>query len=260
MNTRERIIEAAYELAEQRPSDQIRFADVAKAAGVHWTAVRRHFGSREDMRRQLTQWQTENGRPFADTRTRILEAAARVFAEQGYAGATLDHVAAEAGLTKGAVYWHFSGKSDLFLALCERTLNAQLRTLPGRTREAVGSPDPAQALTRLLAEAMACCEPGSSQPLLFFEFVVSSREPAVKEKLRKAYGNILDGTEAFLKPLRDGGMLDRNADPQALSILFQALINGLTLAWIIDPDRVRFDRLLPQLSRILWEGLKPENA
>ena len=46
-------------------------------------------------------------------------AAARVFAEHGFHGATLDEVAAAAGFSKGAVYSNFKNKEDLFLALLE---------------------------------------------------------------------------------------------------------------------------------------------
>ena len=49
------------------------------------------------------------------TRERLLEAAARVYAQHGFGGATLDEVAAEAGLTKGAVYSHFGSKENLLL-------------------------------------------------------------------------------------------------------------------------------------------------
>ena len=51
------------------------------------------------------------------THRRLLEAAERVFLKMGYQGATLDSIAADAGYTKGAVYWHFDSKEALFLEL-----------------------------------------------------------------------------------------------------------------------------------------------
>jgi AcrR family transcriptional regulator len=62
----------------------------------------------------------------AATRTRLLEAAARVYAAHGFAGATLDDVAEEAGLTKGAVYGHFGSKDNLLVALMEEYLAAEI--------------------------------------------------------------------------------------------------------------------------------------
>ena len=62
----------------------------------------------------------------AQTRARLLDAAARVYARRGFDGATLDEVAAEAGFTKGAVYSHFGSKENLLLALSQQQRDAQL--------------------------------------------------------------------------------------------------------------------------------------
>lgn len=52
-----------------------------------------------------------------ETRNNILGAAERLFYEKGVSNATLEDVAKAAGVTRGAIYWHFSNKTDLFLAL-----------------------------------------------------------------------------------------------------------------------------------------------
>ena len=55
------------------------------------------------------------------TRNKLLDAAQDVFYRKGVAGATLADVAVVAGVTRGAVYWHFENKVDLFNALMRRT-------------------------------------------------------------------------------------------------------------------------------------------
>jgi AcrR family transcriptional regulator len=62
----------------------------------------------------------------AATRTKLLQAAATVYANHGFAGATLDDVAKQAGLTKGAVYGHFGSKDNLLVALMEEYLAAEI--------------------------------------------------------------------------------------------------------------------------------------
>ncbi len=52
-----------------------------------------------------------------ETRRKILSAAERVFYKKGVSGTTLEEIASEAGVTRGAIYWHFANKTDLFLAL-----------------------------------------------------------------------------------------------------------------------------------------------
>src|SRR3954462_12141081 len=80
-------------------------------------------------------------RPRLDRRTRaaraqgregrdeLLAAALRVFAERGYRQAGVDEIAAEAGYSKGALYWHFAGKDDLLLALLEERVDAPMRAM-----------------------------------------------------------------------------------------------------------------------------------
>ncbi|WP_079435156.1 TetR family transcriptional regulator [Zoogloea sp. LCSB751] len=84
------------------------------------------------------------------TRRHILDAARRVFLECGVARTTLERVAAAAGVTRGAVYWHFKNKTDLFFAMREQA------TLPFVDRvvfdEVEG--DPLQGIERALGEVI----------------------------------------------------------------------------------------------------------
>src|SRR3954447_22637663 len=61
-----------------------------------------------------------------DGRAALLEAALGVFAERGYRDASVDEIAARAGYSKGAIYFHFSGKEDLFFALLAERVAAPL--------------------------------------------------------------------------------------------------------------------------------------
>ena len=61
------------------------------------------------------------------TREHLLAAAAEVFAERGFHGASLDEVAAVAGFTKGAVYSNFKNKEDLFLALLKESYDREMQ-------------------------------------------------------------------------------------------------------------------------------------
>ncbi len=54
------------------------------------------------------------------TRQRLIEAAREVFLERGVSHTTMEHIAARAGVTRGAIYWHFNNKIDLFQAMREQ--------------------------------------------------------------------------------------------------------------------------------------------
>src|SRR5438309_8776053 len=62
-----------------------------------------------------------------EARDELLGAALRVFARRGYREAGVDEIAAEAGYSKGAVYWHFSGKEALLLTLLEERIDGPMR-------------------------------------------------------------------------------------------------------------------------------------
>lgn len=75
----------------------------------------------------------------AETRKRLLDAARSVFMKIGYHGATLDMIAAEAGFTKGALYWHFRNKQAIFLTLIEESIAKNLGAV--NSLLAGGTPD-----------------------------------------------------------------------------------------------------------------------
>src|SRR5437763_5412142 len=82
-----------------------------------------NHGTRLDRRTRAAR---AEGRQARDA---LLSAAVRVFARRGYREAGVDEIAAEAGYSKGALYWHFSGKDELFLALLEERIDAPMREM-----------------------------------------------------------------------------------------------------------------------------------
>ncbi|MDN4068749.1 TetR family transcriptional regulator [Paenibacillus vini] len=257
MSVRTQVLKSAEELVKSKPFDQITFAEIAKMAGVHWTAVRRHFGDKQGLRSWLAERQSDNNGTLADTRTRILEAAAKVFAEQGYATASLEKAAAEAGMTKGAVYWHFSSKQDLFLAIMERNLIQQNRQLPVQIENLLEADDPESALYAWLKSQFDCLEAGDGGPQLFLEFITSSREPEVRDKLQAMFGQSLEALGGFLAQMQQKGYIAQGLDPQSLGIMVDALMKGIVIEWLIDPVSCQLEPLLQTAAKVLWRGLAP---
>lgn len=87
------------------------------------------------------------------TRLAILEAAERLFLERGVAHTSLDVIAREAGVTRGAVYWHFQNKAHLF-----HEMLSQVRLPPEQLTERLchcGNDDPLRSLYDLSVEVIA---------------------------------------------------------------------------------------------------------
>ena len=110
------------------------------------------------------------------TRSRLLEAAQRVFFERGFHGASLEAVSEEAGLTKGAVYSQFESKADLFLAYQEERNTQTIQRVADRLAELGPGDWPLGVIVehwrnRLLHESL-------EQSLLVIEFWASAcRDP-----------------------------------------------------------------------------------
>jgi TetR/AcrR family transcriptional regulator len=111
---KERLIQAAVELAQEQPFDDITIEEIITSARLSRPAFYYHFaGGKEELRGELVQRGVLEEAPAHDTRKAILEAAQRVFARSGVSAATLDDIASEAGVTRGALCWHYHSKEDL---------------------------------------------------------------------------------------------------------------------------------------------------
>jgi AcrR family transcriptional regulator len=115
---RERIIQATKTLARERPFDDITIEEIIKTAELSRPAFYYHFtGGKEELRAELVHRGLLDDMPTQNTHLAILEAAVRIFARSGVSAATLEDIAAEAGVTRGTLCWHFHSKDDLVSAI-----------------------------------------------------------------------------------------------------------------------------------------------
>src|ERR687892_1067088 len=87
-----------------------------------------------------------------EARNELLSAALRVFARRGYRDAGVEEIAAEAGYSKGALYWHFSGKEELLLTLLEERIDKPMRERFALLASAPPERDMSVEATRAFAE------------------------------------------------------------------------------------------------------------
>ena len=189
----------------------------------------------------------------AAVRRRLLDAALQVFAEQGFASASLDQVAEAAGLTKGAIYSNFAGKDDLFFAMMKDQVTKRIETV--RTALGASSPgaDGEQArhdIGRLLTEAFT---QQREWQLVFLDFWqravrdddVRAQFVAHRRALRAAIA------ESVEQNLGRSPLLGQFTVDDVITLVL-ALSNGLAIEQYADPGLVSddlFGRVLAQLSR-----------
>ena len=91
----------------------------------------------------------------ADARAALLAAAAELFAKRGYRGASVDEIAERAGYSKGALYWHFQSKDELFFALMDQSVDAPTREMIALLQDAPPEHDMAPEASARLVELVS---------------------------------------------------------------------------------------------------------
>lgn len=196
-----------------------------------------------------------------DTRERVLAAAVTVFARKGFKGANLDHIAAEAKLTKGAIYWHFRSKNDLFAALLEYRFEQQTAPLTQELALALSVAEPSarqQALVAMLGGMLKRFQEDSDWPRLYLEFISQSRDPDIALRMRALYEHGRAVAADMVERMKQGGLTAANLDTQMAATFWCALLDGFMLAWLLKPETFDNDLLVKQLVAMLWSGMAPK--
>ena len=191
----------------------------------------------------------ERVRPTRDeTRARLFEAAAEVFAEHGIGGATIEQIASAAGFSRGAFYSNFATKDELLLAMfedhCERSTQAALALLEAH-------PEAVDFVEALRDQHHREGDPLHNNPMLQIELIlhvarVPAQRPALAERLqtmRKVIG------EMAVSSLRAAGF-EREVDPLELGSLLMALEDGFLLHRLIDPDSTPPDAFFESIRQL----------
>ena len=172
----------------------------------------------------------------AVTRTRLLDAAAVVFARKGIAGASLEDVAEEAGLTKGAVYSNFDSKDDLIATLLDVRLEEPLFEIANLVPHGIPQEELARQTDDLLTSIY---EREREAFLLGIEFMVYlARNPDLRQRFAGRYEDRRAAMAAELerRAVEQGRPLPLPAD-DLIAGLF-ALGQGIALERLINPTHV----------------------
>ncbi len=188
----------------------------------------------------------ERTRPTREeTRRRIFEAAAGVFAEQGVAGATVEQLAAAAGFSRGAFYSNFRTKDELAVAMLDDHLAHSSTYNPQLLAD---HRDPVSLVAALRADE-GRDDPLHRDPLLQVELMLYvARNP----ELRPALGRHLTTMRALVGEMAASAIKaarpDLDLDPAPLGTVLVALEDGLRLHRVIDPDTTSADAFLDALE------------
>lgn len=179
----------------------------------------------------------------AHKRTNLIQAAAEVFAERGYAGATIDEIARRAGVAKGTPYLHFEDKADLFYAVFESFTDEAVKNAEAALKDAK------TAQERLLALVLGTADYVDSRREWFpltMEIWAASNTPALRQRfaavLQDLYARYRAQTAAIIRQGQAAAEIRPEVDAQALATILVGAMDGLFLqCWFdpaLDPRRV----------------------
>lgn len=172
----------------------------------------------------------------AVTREGVLDAALGVFSRTGYAAATLDDVAHDAGVTRGAVYWHFDGKADLYSALvAERFGRAAVAIMAA----AESAPTPVAKLRALLVASLTHLETDRDyRAIVELTLFKAEALPEIADSLdakRAALRSQRELAASLIAGAKARGDVRSGVDPNAAAITLLGLVNGIAVLWLLDP-------------------------
>jgi AcrR family transcriptional regulator len=188
-----------------------------------------------------------------DAREALLRAAAEVFSERGFKDASVDEIASRAGYSKGALYWHFESKDDLFFALMDATVDAPAHEMIELFRSAPPEQDMAPEGSRRFVELLR-----ERRGLVLLEHEYWSqavRDPELctryaehRRKLRAALG------QALMVRFEHLGTPDLPIAPEENASIVMGLFAGLAQQRLIDPTSVS-DQLFGKTLALIYRGL-----
>jgi TetR/AcrR family transcriptional regulator, acrAB operon repressor len=193
-----------------------------------------------------------------ETRSRILDAAERVFSEHGVSRTSLEDIAHAAGVTRGAIYWHFKDKSDLVAAMVNR-VTLPMEAMVARTSdEAIEDP-----IASLKACAVNALKRTATDPQCqrVFDVITHKCEylgemAGVSNRIFSIQKSCVDRAETAIRNAIKRGQLPKSVEPRLAAIGLDALIFGLISSWLANRDYVNLGRQAEKLIDLYIEGLR----
>jgi TetR/AcrR family acrAB operon transcriptional repressor len=207
----------------------------------------------------------ENGQAMArrtkeeaqETRSRIIDAAEQVFHEKGVANSSLEEIAVAAQVTRGAIYWHFKDKAELFDAMMQRVVLPVQDMLEstGCCEEA----DPLELLRRATVDVLlrTARDPRTQRvfDIAYHKCEYVGDAAGVRERHVESQRECTSTIEAGFRACVAAGQLPRSVNPQEAAIGTLSFVSGLIANWVLAPKSFSLERHAESLVNTFFRGL-----
>ncbi len=193
-----------------------------------------------------------------ETRSRILDAAEEVFHARGLSQTSLADVAVAADVTRGAIYWHFKNKNDLFEAICER-VRLPMETLMATPKDAfVGDPlgHLRNSWIYLLQEASTNPRKRITLDIIFLKCELVDRNDPIWVRQHQCYLAGLANMERILLEAIELKQLPEDLDTRLAAVTLHSHVIGLLNNWLFSPSSFELDAVAEPLIDACLDSLR----
>lgn len=185
-----------------------------------------------------------------ETRTRIMEAAIKLFSTRGFTAASVDDICEEAGISKGAFYHHFETKQALFLALLEGWLKAIDNAIEASKDKT--APETFMQMTEAFPYLFETA--GDGLPMFLEFWMQASRDKKIWDAsiapFRRYHKYF---TTLIKKGVDEGSFVD--VDPELTSRMIVSTAMGLLLQSLLDPKGAKWEKVARDSTNLLINSL-----
>jgi TetR/AcrR family acrAB operon transcriptional repressor len=188
------------------------------------------------------------------TRELLIEAAFTVFTQKGFARTTLNEIAKKAGVTRGAIYWHFKDKAEIFWEVSEQTAKqAGLDWDKVQNSQAESLKDFEEFLVRYLTSYEKDERFRSFYEMVNFRTEWTEELAPIWEKMRQRFHKAYASLKDDLKRLVENKKIRQDIDPHLAALSLFSFTEGLLQIWLFDQ---KFFSLKEEAPRLVHEFLK----
>lgn len=192
---------------------------------------------------------------WQQTHEKILDSAEHLFAQKGYNGTSMNDIVNESGLSKGAIYGHFTDKERLFLSLWERQTVVGIEQMKQMFSPQDSTVDKLLKVAEVTLAGSIECPREIGNMLLEF-MISSSRIEALKPDLQRRYDTI----HAFITELIEEGVskgeLKPDTDPKNITSILFATLDGLSLHYATLGIKFDSKKLRSALMNMVLNGIQ----
>ena len=164
---------------------------------------------------------------------RIVEAMRTSVAARGIAGSTFDHVASEAGVSRGLLHYYFGTKEQLLIEVVRRECDVRTERLEQAIEAAGSAEDVLDALVRSFEDWLG----DGPAPVMIYEMLtLAQRNEEIAAELAELGRRVRSHTADTLRAKSEAGIVSLRAEPDTVATFLFALADGMTIRRLSEPE------------------------